>query len=151
MARVLGLLGSALNAARGGATFAAWERQVRALGLGARETEMRALFKYAQGIVNNSRDDPFANQNAAPTDQVLTPWPTRNATGVKQTVTILYRDRTTGQIVHTYYSVVTDQGISRQAAIEQATGAYEDAADRYKQDLIGAVHTGAYQLTPAGF
>lgn len=143
-------LPAALIAARGGMSASAFERQLRALGMGARSSEVRAVYAAAVAIVNNSPDDPFANQAGLPTDRPLTPWPTKNATGVKQVVTLLYRDKTTGEVLNTYYTVVTPGGIARSDAIAKAINAYSDAAEQYKQDLIGAVHTGAYQLTPIG-
>jgi hypothetical protein len=64
---------------------------------------------------------------------------------------LVYRDRTTGNISKTYYSVVSDTGVTRESAISQAIGAYSDNAEQYNQDLIGAVHTSAYQMVPFGF
>lgn len=148
MARVLGLLPAALVAARGGMSFSAFQRQQVALGEGARTSEMRALWRYAQTIVNRAHDDPFAEQSAIPAANELTPWPTKAATGIKQVVTLIYRDKTTGTITHTYYNVVSPQGVARSDAIAKAISAYSDHTEEYKQDLIGAVHTGAYNLQP---
>jgi len=118
--------------------------------MGARTTELRDVYQAALNIVTNSPDDPFANQSEVPTVGPQNKWPTKKATGVKQVVTLLYRDKTTGEVLNTYYSVITPSGIARADAVAKAVNAYSDAAEQYSQDLIGAVHTGAYLLTPQG-
>lgn len=152
MARITDLrfLPAALLAARGGMSQYAFAKQMRSLGMGARTTELRDVYQAALNIVTNSPDDPFANQSEVPTVGPQNKWPTKKATGVKQVVTLLYRDKTTGEVLNTYYSVITPSGIARADAVAKAVNAYSDAAEQYSQDLIGAVHTGAYLLTPQG-
>jgi len=150
VARILGAFPAALIAARGGMSANAFYRQLQELGMGARRSEALAIFKAAKEIVAKSPDEPFSDISAAPTDERLTPWPTRVATGVKQVVTLTYRDRTTGTVAQTYYSVTSDTGLAREEALASAIDAYSDHAEEYNQDLIGAIHTGAYRLTPVG-
>lgn len=128
----------------------AFYRELQALGMGARRSEVLALYKLAKAITSHSGDEIVQDPTLVPSGTDLLPWPTRTATGVKQTVTITYRDKTTGEITQTYYSVTSPNGITREEAVDQAIGAYSDAAERYNQDLIGATHTSAYQLTPTG-
>lgn len=148
MARILGLFPSALAAARGGMTERAWEQQVRSLGLGARSSEMLQLWRVAKSITVASPDEPFRPPELVPRGDDLRPWPTNKATGIAQNISITYRDKTTGKIKQTFYRVVTPGGITREAATAQAIDAYSDAAERYGQELIGAVHTSAYLLSP---
>ena len=150
MARILGLLPPALTAARGGMGATAFERYLRDIGLGARSSEVRALYKAAVDIVAKGQTEPFADIEAIPSGNEIAVWPSRLATGYKQTVQILYRDRTTGEIVTTYYNVTGDNLITRQAAIETAISVYSDNAERYNQDLIGGVSVGTYQMVPTG-
>ena len=150
MARILGLFPSALIAARGGMSANAFYRQLRDLGLAARRSEVLALYRDAKAIVSHSGDEVFQDPDLAPDPANLQIWPTRTAVGVKQTVTLHYRDTTTGEIIKTYYSVSSPNGVTRSEAVDQAISSYSDAADRYGQDLIGAIHTSAYRLTPTG-
>lgn len=150
MARILGAFPSALIAARGGMSANAFYRQLQQLGMGAKRSEVLALFKIAKAIVTKTDQEVFQDPTLVPSGQDLVPWPVRIATGVKQNVTLTYRDKTTGEIKQTYYSVTSPNGITRQEAVNEAIGAYADASERYNQDLIGAVHTGSYQLVPTG-
>lgn len=150
MARILGAFPAALLAARGGMSGNAFYRQLQSLGLGARRSEVLALYKEAKAIVSKTGDEVFADPTLVPTAAELQVWPTAKATGIAQNVTLTYRDRTTGEISKTYYRVSSDEGVTREEAISQAISAYSDAMERYKQELIGAVHTSAYRLVPTG-
>lgn len=148
MARILGTFPAALIAARGGMSANAFYQELRSLGVAARRSEVLAVFRLAKEITAVSGNEPFADPNRAPSDQALKPWPSKKATGVLQTVTLAYRDRTTGQLQRTFWSIRTEQGIERAQAVEMAVNAYTLQAERYNQDLIGAIHTSSYQLLP---
>lgn len=148
MARILGAFPAALIAARGGMSANAFVRELQASGFGARRTEALQLYKTAVGVVARTPDEPFRPLGGVPSGDELGTWPSRNATGVAQTVSLSYRDRTTGTIKQTWYRTVTPNGITREAAIAEAIDAYSEHAESYEQDLIGAVHTSAYNLTP---
>lgn len=148
MARILGLFPSALKAASEGMSATAYYNELRSLGEAARKSEVFSLFKIARGIITSSADEPFRDPTLVPTGYEMAPWPTKNATGVRQNVTLTYRDRTTGQIKQTYWSTVTENGITRETAVATAIDAYSEHAESYDQDLIGAVHTSAYSLQP---
>lgn len=148
MARVLGLLPSALLAARGGMSANAFFRQLQALGTGARRSEVLEIMKLANGIVARTPEEPFRPLNQVPAPSEIGVWPSRNATGIVQTVSVFYRDKVTGQIQQTWWRTVSDQGITRERAIAMAIDAYSEHADEYEQDLIGAIHTSAYNLVP---
>lgn len=139
---------SALSAASRGISAAQWEREQRAQGLGARSSEMGKLFKIAVSVVTAAPQEPFKPQNAAPVESELTPWPTKKATGIRQNVTLTYRDRATGTIKQTFWSTIGDTPLTREQAVAMAVNAYAESADAYEQDLIGAVHTSAYRMTP---
>jgi hypothetical protein len=148
MARILGLFPSALVAAKGGMSANAYYRELRDLGIAARRSEVLALYKIANGVVTKSREEPFRDISLVPSGQELAPWPTKKATGIAQTVTLTYRDKTTGEIAQTWWRTVTENGITREAAIATAIDAYSEHAISYNQDLIGAVHTSAYNMVP---
>lgn len=148
MARILGALPSALLAAREGMSANAFDRQLRELGLGARRSEVLALYKLAQGIVSSSPHEPFQDIRQNPAANPLPPWPTKKAEGIHQTVTLIYRDRVTGTLLQTYWGTQSERGIIREQAMATAINAYADHAEEYEQDLVGAVHVAAYQNVP---
>jgi hypothetical protein len=151
MARVLGLLPSALRAARAGLTASEWYKILRIQGIAPRQAEAYKLYAQAVDLVANAPNEIGQPLSRKPVVSTLPSYPTKNATGVMQTVTILYRNRTTGVIDKVFYRVTSKTGVSRQKAIKDAIEAYAGQATRYDQDLIGAVHSSAYNLTPSGF
>lgn len=148
MARILGAFPAALIAAKAGMSANAFVRELAQSGYGARRSEVLALYKTARGIVARTAEEPFRPLNSVPSASEIGTWPTRGATGIAQTVTLTYRDRTTGTIKQTWYRSVSPNGISRSEAIAAAIDAYSEHAESYEQDLIGAVHTSAYNLSP---
>lgn len=150
MARILGLLPSALRAARAGLSATEWYKILRVQGIAPRESEARALYKHAVSLVNTGGDEIGARLSAIPRPGPEDVWPTKSATGIKQTVTLLYRDRTTGVINQTFWSVVSPRGMRRSEAVNAAVEAYSSHADEYNQDLIMAVHSSARRLVPIG-
>lgn len=149
MARILGLWPSALWAAGRDVSFRQWEREVRAVGLGVRSSDMLKLWRQATDVVVKSRDEPFRNQYEVPRPEHRGVWPVKNTTGVAQTVRIVYQDKTTGEYKSTYWRTVTPNGITRAEAVAQAIDAYADTAERYGQVLVGAIHTSATDLVPS--
>lgn len=151
MARVLGLFPAALVAAKGGLSANAFYQALREEGIAARRSEVLQLFKTAKNIVTRTPDEPFRNIYEAPNESELEAWPSKTATGIAQTVTLTYRDKTTGQIKQTWWRTVGEEPLTREQALATAIDAYSEHAESYDQDLIGAVHTSSYRLTPIGF
>lgn len=150
MARVLGLFPSALRAARAGLSATAWYKLLRVQGLAPRESEAREIYKHAVALVNAGGDEIGAPQAQKPRVADMAIWPTRNTTGVSQTVTMLYRNRTTGAIYTTFRTVVSEKGVTRREAVRQAIESYEAHNDEYDSDLIVAVHSSARRMVPVG-
>lgn len=148
MPRILGLLPSALVAARGGMSANAWYNELRAEGIAPRRSEALSLYSVAKGIVVRNPDEAFRDISQVPQGPEVGQWPSKDATGIAQTVTLTYRDMATGHIQQTWWRTVTPNGITREQAMATAIGAYADHADSYGQELIGAVHTSAYELVP---
>lgn len=148
MARVLGLLPSALRAAADNMGANNFYRYLRQIDVAPRRTEALQLYKMAIGMTTGARDEIFANPARVPSGSELVPFPSKKATGVRQNVTLIYRDRVTGTLQKTYWSVTSENGISRESAMSSAIDAYAPHAEAYEQDLIGAVHTGAYRYVP---
>ncbi len=120
----------------------------RDAGIRLRRTDALKIIADARKLVGEYGQEPFRPMGAAPTAAELGRWPTQGAEGVIQTIRLTYRERKTGRIVEQHYSVKSGQGVTRQTAVNAATDAYQAAAERYQQDLIGAVHLGGAQLIP---
>lgn len=148
MARVYASFGNALRAVAAGYSANEFYRTLQAEGLGARRSEVLKLYAQARKIVQVGATEPYTNPHTVPLASEMAPWPTRNATGIRQNVTLLYRDRVTGEYKTAYWSTITQNGVTRDAAVREAVNAYNDTAERYNQDIIGAYHSGAYILTP---
>jgi hypothetical protein len=148
VARVLGLLPAALDAARGGMSANAFYNTLREQGVAPRRAEALQLYKIARNVVSTHADEPFRSLSAVPTGNEIALWPTRRAAGIVQTVTLTYREATTGQIRQTWWSIKTEAGMAREAAIAAAVDAYSEHAESYNQELIGAVHTSTYRYAP---
>jgi hypothetical protein len=138
----------ALIAARGGMSASALARQLRELGMGARDSEVRALYRIAQQTISASPEEPFANPHLVPDLATAKPWVTVSATGVKQAVEVTYRVKATGTLVTVPYMLSSENGVTRAEAMQAAINAYESQAERYGQELVGAVHTKTFALTP---
>lgn len=148
MARILSLFPASLIAASNGMSANGFYRELRTLGIAARRSEVLSLYKIAVNIVAKSPDEPFRDITQAPTGSDLTPWPTKRAGGVLQTVTLVYRNTVTGKHNTTYYSVKSENGIAREQVLARAINAYEGSQSSEGQVLNGAVHTGAYNQMP---
>lgn len=148
MPAILGLLPSALNAVSGGMSASAWIKEMQAIGMGARRSEMFELYKIAGAIIAKAPDEVFRDITQVPTASEIQVWPTKRAEGFAQTVTLIYRDRTTGKLNQTYWKTSNPQPLKRETAMATAVSAYADSADRYNQDLIGALHTSTYEQIP---
>lgn len=148
MPAILGLFPAALITARRGYSANEFYRELQRLGLGARRSEVLELYKIAKGVVSRNPDEPFRDITQVPTGNEIAPWPTKKATGFAQVVTLVYRDRTTGSLNQTYWKTANPQPIVREQAMAAAISAYADQAERYNQDLVGAVHTSTYQNVP---
>lgn len=141
---------SALLAAKGGMSQSAFAREMRSLGMGARDSEMAALFKMATKVVGEHGDEAFANPSATPSESEMLPWATKAAEGVRQNISLVYRDRITGHQNLVPYSAYSENGMAREHAIAAAIDSYSEHAEAYGQDLIGAAHTSTYRFTPFG-
>lgn len=149
MAKILGAFPAALIAARNGLSQNALIKQLRDLGMGARDSEVRALYRIAQQTLQANPDEPFGDPHAIPDLATAHPWPTVSASGVKQAVEVTYRQKSTGTLITVPYQVTSENGVTRQEAINAAINAYSDRAEQYDQELVGAVHTKTFVLTPA--
>ncbi|SRR5579872_4327122 len=148
MARILGMLPAALEAVKRGANATQFYNALKAIGEAPRQSEAYALFKHAAAIHANAGDEAFRPLGSVPTATEMTDWPTKSASGIQQRVLLVIRDRTTGVQSTTYYSVNSQNGVTREEAIAQAIQAADANNERYKSDVIGAAHMSTYRLVP---
>lgn len=148
MARILGLLNDALLAARQGKNATEFYKDLKARGIAPRQSEAYALFSQAKAIVSDTGAEAFRNMGSVPTADELRKWPTRGATGVNQRVLILHREKGTGAVIQSYYTVSSANGVTREEAVNTAIEAYKNNNERYNTETLGAVHVAAYRMTP---
>lgn len=148
MARILGLFPEALLAARGGLSATQFYNDLKNRGIAPRQSEAYKLFSYAAAIVADTGSEAFRARGSVPAANELRPWPTRGASGVNQRVMVLYREKGTGAIVQSFYTVSSPNGVTRQEAVNTALQAYNANNAQYNTESLGAVHVAAYQLTP---
>lgn len=150
MARILDLMPSALRAARAGLSATEWYKILRVQGIAPRQSEAYKLYSQAIGLVSNAPNEIGAPLSQKPRASELPIYPTSKATGIMQTITLLYRNKTTGAINQVFYRVTSEKGVTRSKAIKTAIDAYAGQAENYDQDMIAAVHSSAYRMEPTG-
>lgn len=136
----------AIKAASAGYSANQFVAELRAAGAGMRRNVALRVFAQGRALAAEYRQEPTRPLNAIPTFTESRQWPTRDSSGVLQTVQLTYRERVTDRLVTRFYNVKTAGGVTRQEAIDQAVQANSDNATRYQQVLIGAVHTGTAVL-----
>src|ERR1017187_2623720 len=82
----------------------AFYNELRSLGGTARRSETISIYKIDKSITSRAPSEVFNDVTETPSSSDLTSWPTKKAPGVMQTVSLLYRDRTTGVLARTYWS-----------------------------------------------
>ena len=142
------LLGSAIRAAQEGKSAGAWLRALRAVGAGIRRAVGLELYKIARGIAAEAGQEPARDLDRVPSLAEMPPSPTRNSSGVIQTVRLVYREKITGNLREVYHNTKSENGVSRQEAIDNAIQAYAAHSEEYQNTLVGAVHTSAIRLVP---
>jgi hypothetical protein len=143
-----GLIPSALRAVGEGLSANQWAAAIRESGAGIRRQVALRIYGQARALAAEYGQEPTRPIGERPGQAESRQWPTRASSGVLQTVQLFYRERVTGNIVQRFFNVKTTEGITREEAISQAIGANSANAQRYEQELIGAVHTGTALLVP---
>jgi hypothetical protein len=106
--------------------------------------ELEAMVAAREGIYNEP-------QHLRPTAQEIQQWSTTNAKGYVQQVEVLVRERETNTVISVPYSAMSNLLRSRQAIVREALSVYSDSnAEKYNQQILGAVYTGTYQAVPEG-
>lgn len=141
-----GLLPFALRAVREGQSGNQFVLALRESGAGIRRQTALRLYGQAKALAAEYGAEPGRPLSAVPTFAEARQWPTRASAGVLQTVQLVYRERVTQRLVTRYFNVKTPEGVTRGEAIRRAIDANTSNAERYQQDLLGAVHTGTAVL-----
>lgn len=137
-----------LSAARRGLSANQALAELRAAGEGIKRSTALELYKYAVAASERNKSEAGQNLESRPGGNRVTPWPTRNRTGYGQMVSLIYRERGTGQLKEVFHTTHTNRLITRKQAVQNAISAYEENADEYEQELVGATYRGTYRYTP---
>lgn len=143
-----GLFGSAVRAAAEGLSANAWLRALSDAGSGVRRAVGLQLYAEARRVAAEAGEEPSRPLDQIPTLGEMAPVATRASAGVLQTVRLVYREKVTGNLRVVYHSTKTEEGITRQEAIDNAIDEYEAHSEEYQTTLVGAVHTSSIQLVP---
>lgn len=122
----------------------------REFGLGMRRQAFYRLWGEATTTVREAGLEPTRPLDQVPTLAETPPVAAgpRAEAGVLQTVRLTYRERETGNIRTVYHSTKSEEGITRQQAVNNAIEAYAGHSEEYQTSLIAAAHTSAIRITP---
>lgn len=148
MARILAAFPSALIAAREGMSANAFYRQLQSLGMGARRSEVLALYRASKSILSLSPEEPFRDIRQVPVGNEIGVWPTRKATGYSQTVAMTFRNKITGEIILRHSSVSSEQPMVRETAMAHVLRVWTAGEQSLEMQLIGAVHVSTRHKVP---
>lgn len=136
------LIPHALRAIAEGESANAFTRAIQEAGIGVRRQVALRIYGEAKALAAEYGNEPSRPINAVPALEESRQWPTRASEGILQTVQLFYRERVTGRVIQRFYNVRTENGITREEAMQRAADANTANASRYEQELVGAVHTG---------
>lgn len=139
---------TALEAARQGLSANAGLRTLRDAGVGIRRDTWLTLYRSASTVIARSAGEPFAPLHSKPQSHEIGEYPSKSQTGYMQRVTLVYRERGTGNIIRTYHSTMGNRLVTRQQAIQNAVNAYAGEEDEYDQELIGVSYTSTVRFVP---
>ena len=140
------LIPHALRAIGEGLSANAWIKTLAESGAGIRRQVGLRVYGEAKALAAEYGEEPTRDITKVPTFNESKPWPTQSAEGVIQTVQLFYREAVTGRIVQRFYNVKSENGITRQEAMQRAVEANSANASRYQQSFISVVHTGTARL-----
>lgn len=138
---VIGSLNAGLSATEG-------LRQFREAGGEVRTATWYRLHGEVQAAFGNTLAEAGRPGGRTPTLDETTQWSTVSATGFLQQVEVALRDRSSGEVYFKPYSISGEGLLTRNAAIEQAISSYQEGSDEYDEQVLGAIHVGAYELVP---
>lgn len=138
--------GFALRAVAEGQSANQFVQALREGGLGMRRQVALRLYGQAKRLAAEYGTEVTAPLDRVPGFNESQQWPTKGATGILQNVQLVYREAITGRMVTRYFNVKSDEGMTRQEAIDRAVDANAAGAEDYQQSLVGAFYTGTRTL-----
>ena len=123
---------------------------LREFGIGIRRQDFYRLWGQATSVVAEAGAEPTRPLELAPTLSEITPVAAgpRAEPGVIQTVRLVYNESVTGNLRTVYYSTKSDEGMTRQEAVNAAIDAYATHSEEYETTLVAAAHTSAIRIVP---
>lgn len=125
-------------------------RLFREFGLGMRTQDFYALWGQAQVVYREAGEEATRPLDQVPTLAETPPVAAgpRAEPGVIQTVRLTYRENVTGKLRIVYHSTKSDEGVTRQEAMNNAVSAYAAHSAEYETSLVAAAHTSAIRIVP---
>ena len=139
-----------LRGAQQGMSGARMLDTLRAFEIGIRRQDFYRLWGQAVSVVQEAGAEPTRPLDQAPTLNEITPVAAgpRADPGVIQTVRLVYKESVTGNLRTVYYSTKSDEGMTRQEAVNAAIDAYATHSEEYETTLVAAAHTSAIRIVP---
>lgn len=125
-------------------------RLFREFGLGMRTQDFYSLWGQAQVVYREAGEEATRPLDQVPTLAETPPIAAgpRAEPGVIQTVRLTYRENVTGKLRIVYHSTKSDEGVTRQEAMNNAVSAYAAHSAEYETSLVAAAHTSAIRIVP---
>lgn len=125
-------------------------RLFREFGLGMRTQQFYQLWGQAQVVIREAGEEPTRPLDQVPTLAETPPTAAsmRAEPGVIQTVRLVYRENVTGKLRVVYHSTKSENGVTRQEAINNGISAYSAHSAEYETSLVAAAHTSAIRIVP---
>lgn len=151
----------AFNAVKAGLSARAGLAQVRAAGLGVRDSTWFRMVGEVRAHYGNRIGELARPQNVRPKPGEMTAIPTRTARGFRQYVDIWVRPKGSDRPIVVTQAIVTDRLLSRQKAVDTAVTNYRNAQARRQTTgatlttlpdaaIVGAIYTATLEFTPEG-
>lgn len=142
---------AAIRTVREGMSAAAGLRAYRSGGGKIATGTWQRMVAEAKHAIGRRGDEMGRPLNRRPTGDEITNWTVSKAHGFIQQVEVMVRDRDTGDILAIPFSLKGRSLVSRQTAIDEALDTITpEGTDGEKQQILGAIYTGTYQMTPGG-
>lgn len=143
---------AAISAVRSGLSGRAGLRAYRAGGGRVADGTWFRLTSQARTIFEAGKHELGAPLNRRPVAGEIVDMPTRSATGYLQLVTVLARDRQTGDVRQIPYAVTGRRLISRQSAINEALSVItpDSGSPPGGEQILGAIYVRTNRMAPGG-
>lgn len=140
------VIGFAMRAAGEGLSANRFLSDLREAGLGVRRAVGLQVYGEARRLIAEYGQEATRPKESVPTFNETRPFPTRDKTGIIQTVQVFTREAVTGNVITHFVTIKSEGGITRQEAEDRAIDSISTGSNYEQETVIGAMHTGAARL-----